>query len=131
MKPIQEREEEFQTALKEWTETRSKNSWDVMFFHILDCCTNILKKKAVGIRLKELDETALEAALYCMHLIRDNGARPEKLSSWCYLPVKRYLYSERKKLADKMIMFSDIQNEELSNNSIGDMVLVNTGELEE
>ena len=34
MKPIQEREEEFQTALKEWTEMRSKHSWDVMFFHI-------------------------------------------------------------------------------------------------
>lgn len=107
-KSIQEREIEFQDAMKNWVETKSKKYWDMMFLRILDACTNILKSKAVGIHIRDLEEVALDSTLYCMHLIKDNGVRPEKLSSFCYLPCIRYLHPAKKQFQDKISTFTDI-----------------------
>lgn len=105
-------EAEFQNALSKWKQFHDKASWDKMFYRVYECCKALAKKRAYGIVIPELESKALDAATYCMDLIK-RGKYPEKLSSMCYLHVQKFLYSEKTKRAEREIQLSALQDYQL------------------
>lgn len=113
-KDLEQREKEFQDAMKKWDSTKEKKYWDIMFLRVMDVCHNIAAKKLVGVRIdpEEFENRWMNAAMYVMSDIQ-KGRRPEKLSSYCYLRVFKFLYNPSDKQYDKMssIDITDPDNE--------------------
>ena len=89
---IAKAESDFQEALQAWISNNSdRNAWNTMYLLVYDCCINICKSKARNKHIDDLEGKALDATNYIMSFIRDRGARPEKLSSYCYMRCVKYL----------------------------------------
>lgn len=92
-------ETEFQKAYSSWVSSDdprlSKIYWDKMWFCVLLACTNIAKRILTQrnkiIEDERLEEISLDAAAYCMRFIKEKNVHPDKLSSYCYLRVMKFM----------------------------------------
>lgn len=109
----------FQSALTHWKDYKDKKSWDDMFMRAYECCKAIIKKRAYGICIPELESKALDAATYCMDLI-NRGNYPAKLSSMCYLHCSKFMYNEKLKRAEREVQLSALQDYQLTMESTND-----------
>lgn len=102
---------------KEWKDTNAlfseavKNGDnDTQFKCVLRICYGLVKQKLLKSKVVFSDEDAYELALDATMIIieryRRRGA-PEKLTSYCYLPVVGVLYDRKKIFADKIQYWSD------------------------
>lgn len=91
-----EQEDEFQRLYDIWINTQDrkeqKKAFDLMFIRILEVCKAIGKKINTAPNNPFLEERCLDAAIYFANRIKTTKIRPNKLSSWCYLGVKGFLY---------------------------------------
>lgn len=83
---------------------------DECFLMVYEACKNIAKTLCRGIRNTNLEDDALDAAMYCIECMDRLGHRPEKLSSYCYLRVKKFLYLPSRIRADRELSYEEIQN---------------------
>lgn len=111
---LQKREEEFQYYWEMYWHTadaKTQNmAWDKMFMLVINCCHNLAAKKLTGVTLDpdEFENRYMDAAMYVMEDIK-KGRRPQKLSSYCYLRVYKYLYDAKNQAYDRTLKvdFSD------------------------
>lgn len=121
-----ESEEKFQIALTEWNLTKSNKSWKQMFSCVVNCCQNICRKRLAnkGLSAERINDTAMDAAIYCMDCIKRLGHQPKKLSSYCWLRCTKEILSPQLQWSDKhMSVFSDYLAEsekEIENKIVGD-----------
>jgi len=101
----EEQEELFQEAMSKWDRTKNKKAWDEMWFRVYECCKAIAIKKAPGKPL--LEERSMDAACLVMDRIERLGARPEKLSSYCYWPVVASIQGPKAKKEDQELAMQD------------------------
>ena len=103
----EQNEARFQEAYNDWSANKDKASYDKMWFSIQFACENIAKsiytKRNVIISDEDLEEIILDSAMYVMKFI-NKGVRPDKLSSYCYLRVRRFIDEPKKIWYDKNIM---------------------------
>lgn len=95
----EENEANFQEAYDCWTTNKDKASYDKMWFSIQFACGNIAKsiytKRNIIVPDEELEEVILDSTMYVMKFI-NKGVRPDKLSSYCYLRVRRFIDEPKK-----------------------------------
>ena len=84
---------------------------DECFLMVYEACKNIAKTMCKGVRNTHLDEDALDATMYCIDCMDRLGHRPEKLSSYCYLRVKKFIYSPKRIREDREVSWEDYQND--------------------
>ena len=84
-----------------------KDAYDIIWFSIQFACENIAKsiytKRNVIISDEDLEEIILDSTMYVMRFI-NKGVRPDKLSSYCYLRVRRFVDEPKKVWYDQHIM---------------------------
>lgn len=97
-KDAKENEASFQSNYDLWQKTQNKHNWDEMWMSVYITCLNICKKiyksRKVIIEDEELVAKATDSAAYVMKFI-NKGVRPEKLSSYCYLRVLRFIQNPK------------------------------------
>lgn len=103
-----EAEEVFQEAFKEWETTNSKKAYDIMWIRVYECCRAIALRIAPGKPLVE--ERALEAAITIIERMIRLKQHPNKLSSWCYLPVRYALQGNKAIREDREMQYDDTLN---------------------
>lgn len=95
----EENEVIFQEAYNDWTTNKDKASYDKMWFSIQFACGNIAKsiytKRNIIVPDEELEEVILDSTMYVMKFI-NKGVHPDKLSSYCYLRVRRFIDEPKK-----------------------------------
>ena len=95
----EENEVIFQEAYNDWTTNKDKASYDKMWFSVQFACGNIAKsiytKRNIIVHDEELEEVILDSTMYVMKFI-NKGVRPDKLSSYCYLRVRRFIDEPKK-----------------------------------
>lgn len=95
----EQNEARFQTAYDEWTTNKDKASYDKMWFSVQFACGNIAKsiytKRNIIVPDGDLEEVILDSTMYVMKFI-NKGVRPDKLSSYCYLRVRRFIDEPKK-----------------------------------
>lgn len=106
-KKVEEKEIKFQEAMKNWVATNEKKYYDEMWFCVYDCIENIMKSKAFGIRVPCLTDKAMDATCKVMNKILNDGVRPEKLSSYCYLWAIGALYDKKTAKWERTESFDD------------------------
>ena len=108
-KSIVKREQEFQSAYKEWKETNNKEAWNIMFYRIYDCCHNIMAKQLIGVRIdpEDFENKLYDATLYVCKRLKEN-MEIGKLSSYCYLVCKGRLHNPRAQFNDKISYYDNI-----------------------
>ena len=94
-KEVEENERAFQEAMSQWVTTGDKQYWDTMFFCIHKACLYMAKSKCYGIVARDLNDKVMDAVLDIMNRIKNDGVRPEKLSSFCYLYTIGKLWSKK------------------------------------
>lgn len=94
-KEVEENERAFQEALSLWVETQEKQYWDTMFYCVQKSCLYMAKNKCYGIVVRDLNDKVMDATLDVMNKIKNDGVRPEKLSSFCYLYTIGKLWSKK------------------------------------
>lgn len=110
----EQNEVRFQTAYDEWNRAKenrdpesAKDAYDMIWFSIQFACGNIAKsiytKRNVTVPDEDLEEIILDSTMYVMKFI-NKGVRPDKLSSYCYLRVRRFIDEPKKVWADKNIV---------------------------
>ena len=119
-----EKEELFQDALLEWIVLKDDNALANMWFLVSECCSNICKSKLRGVSIGDdrFHDRVIQATSLCMHYILDNGKRPSKLSSFCYLPCIGILYGKAAKTEDSEV---SLDQQEEYQNTIGVDILGN------
>lgn len=102
-----EAEQKFQEVLKDWSETGNVQSRDQIWLLIHNCCSNICKARLKGISIgtDRLYDRVMDATVLCCHYIFDNGKRPNKLSSFCFLPCIGVLYGKAAKKEDSEVSY--------------------------
>ena len=102
----EQNEARFQEAYNDWTTNKDKASYDKMWFSIQFACGNIAKsiytKRNVIISDEDLEEIILDSTMYVMKFI-NKGVRPDKLSSYCYLRVRRFIDEPKKVWYDQNV----------------------------
>ena len=95
----EQNEARFQDAYNDWSTNKDKASYDKMWFSVQFACGNIAKsiytKRNVIISDEDLEEIILDSTMYVMKFI-NKGVRPDKLSSYCYLRVRRFIDEPKK-----------------------------------
>ena len=103
----EQNEARFQEAYNDWSKNKDKASYDKMWFSVQFACGNIAKsiytKRNVIISDEDLEEIILDSTMYVMKFI-NKGVRPDKLSSYCYLRVRRFVDEPKKVWYDQHIM---------------------------
>lgn len=81
------------------------NDWDIKWYCVQFACENLAKKQLKGIHMppERFEQRVGEAILECMEKIK-RGDKPDKLSSWCYWPVRRALWSKAAQQEDKEML---------------------------
>lgn len=107
-----ENESKFQKAWdrywhQETTKAGQKKQWDIMFLCVQFACENMAKSKAYGIRIVDLEGKALDATVKIMQKINE-GLRPDKLSSYCYLWVIGELWSKKHRRWEESTSFDGL-----------------------
>ncbi len=109
----EQNEARFQSAYDCWSLAKENNdikgakaAYDTIWFSIQFACGNIAKsiytRRKVIIPDEDLEEVILDSTIYVMKFI-NRGIRPDKLSSYCYLRVLRFINEPKKVWADKHI----------------------------
>ena len=65
-------EEQFQIELRKYRLNENKRSWDLMWFMVQYCCSNIAKSKLKGVTCPDFDGKVLDATLKCMQKRKGN-----------------------------------------------------------
>lgn len=99
-----EAEEQFQIELTRYRETESKTSWNLMWYLVSDCCSNIAKSKLKGIVCPDFEGKIMDATIKCMQKIKD-GENPQKLSSFCYFPVIGVIWDRKLQKEERTISY--------------------------
>lgn len=112
MKDFNDEEEAFQKYWdlfwhQETTKAGQKRAWDKMFILVQNACNACCKTKAYGIRIKDLEGKALDAACKIMDKIRE-GRRPKKISSYVYLYCIGQLYNKKHIEWERSQSFEDV-----------------------
>lgn len=94
-KEVEDNENTFSRALSLWVETQEKQYWDTMFYCVHKACLYMAKSKCYGIVVRDLNDKVMDATLDVMNKIKNDGVRPEKLSSFCYLYTIGKLWSKK------------------------------------
>lgn len=103
----EQNEARFQEAYNDWSTNKDKASYDKMWFSIQFACGNIAKsiytKRNIIVPDEDLEEIILDSTMYVMKFI-NKGVRPDKLSSYCYLRVLRFINEPKKVWEDQHIV---------------------------
>lgn len=110
----EQNEARFQEAYDDWARSKEnkdvdmiKNSYDTIWLSVQFACENIAKaiytKRNVIVSNDELSGIVIDSTIYVMKFI-NKGVRPNKLSSYCYLRVRRFIDEPKKVWADKNII---------------------------
>ena len=110
----EQNEARFQDAYNCWSLAKENNdqkgikdAYDIIWFSIQFACENIAKsiytKRNVIISDEDLEEIILDSTMYVMKFI-NKGVRPDKLSSYCYLRVLRFINEPKKIWYDQHII---------------------------
>lgn len=110
----EQNEARFQEAYDDWARSKEnkdvdmiKNSYDAIWLSVQFACENIAKaiytKRNVIVSNDELSGIVIDSTIYVMKFI-NKGVRPNKLSSYCYLRVRRFIDEPKKVWADKNII---------------------------
>ena len=102
----EQNETRFQTAYDDWNRAKenrdpkgAKDAYDTIWFSIQFACGNIAKsiytKRNITVPNEDLEEIILDSTMYVMKFI-NKGIRPDKLSSYCYLRVRRFIDEPKK-----------------------------------
>lgn len=97
-------EEQFQIELRKYRATESKISWNLMWYMVSDCCSNIAKSKLKGIVCPDFEGKVTDATIKCMEKIME-GEDPEKLSSFCYFPVIGVIWDRKLQKEERTISY--------------------------
>lgn len=81
-------EKDFQKA---WEEHNVDKMWWCVYNTCLNIAKSIYKSRGVIVPNEVLLEKAVDGASYCLKFILEKNVRPEKLSSYCYLRVLRFI----------------------------------------
>lgn len=100
MNDIQKKEKGFQIALSKYRQFGDRNSYEAMWSFVIDCCSNIAKKKLKGIKINDLHDKIMDSQADVMAKI-ESGQNPLKMSSFCYYPVINALYNKKVQREDK------------------------------
>ena len=102
----EQNEANFQEAYNDWNINKDKASYDKMWLSVQFACGNIAKsiytKRNIIIPDEDLEEIILDSTMYVMKFI-NKGVRPNKLSSYCYLRVRRFIDEPKKVWEDQHI----------------------------
>lgn len=110
----EQNEARFQDAYNCWSLAKENNdqkgikdAYDIIWFSIQFACENIAKsiytKRNVIISDEDLEEIILDSTMYVMKFI-NKGVRPDKLSSYCYLRVRKFIDEPKKIWEDQHII---------------------------
>ena len=110
----EQNEARFQDAYNCWSVAKENNdqkgikdAYDIIWFSVQFACENIAKsiytKRNVIVPDEDLEEIILDSTMYVMKFI-NKGIRPDKLSSYCYLRVRRFIDEPRKIWEDQHIV---------------------------
>lgn len=110
----EQNEARFQDAYNCWSLAKENNdqkgikdAYDIIWLSIQFACENIAKsiytKRNVIISDEDLEEIILDSTMYVMKFI-NKGVRPDKLSSYCYLRVRRFIDEPKKVWEDQHII---------------------------
>lgn len=109
---MEEREIDFQNTWDVWLNADDpiikKEAQDHMFVLVKNACDACCKKKAVGIRLPDLEEKSLNATIKVMNKIINDNIRPEKISSYVYLWCIGELYNKKTKMWERSLSYEDV-----------------------
>lgn len=94
-KEVEDNENTFSKALSLWVDTQEKQYWDTMFYCVYKACLYEAKSKCYGIVVRDLNDKVVDATLDVMNKIKNDGERPKKLSSFCYLYTIGKLWSKK------------------------------------
>ena len=81
-------EKDFQKA---WEEHNVDKMWWCVYNTCLNIAKSIYKSRGVIVPNEVLLEKAVDGASYCLKFILEKNVRPERLSSYCYLRVLRFI----------------------------------------
>ena len=109
----EQNEARFQDAYDSWSLAKENNdqkgikdAYDIIWLSIQFACGNIAKsiytKRNVIISDEDLEEIILDSTMYVMKFI-NKGVRPDKLSSYCYLRVRRFVDEPKKVWYDQNV----------------------------
>ena len=97
-------EEQFQIELNRYRNTGSKTSWNLMWYMVSDCCSNIAKSKLKGVMCPDFEGKVTDATIKCMEKIME-GENPGKLSSFCYYPVIGVIWDRKLQKEERTISY--------------------------
>lgn len=81
-------EKDFQKA---WEEHNVDKMWWCVYNTCLNIAKSIYKSRGVIVPNEVLLEKAVDGASYCLKFILEKNVRPEKLSSYCYFRVLKFI----------------------------------------
>ena len=96
-------DDKWSNIVKDYPNTRNE-----CFLMLYEACKNIAKALCKGIRNTHLEEDALDATMYCIYCMDKLEHKPEKLSSYCYLRVKKFLYSPSRIREDREVSLNEL-----------------------
>lgn len=103
-----EQESAFQEAMSKWVANPDdKKAYDEMWLRVHECCKAAASKICKGIPMPSdvFHDRVMEATMKCMRYILDNGKRPIKLSSFCYLPTLGSMQGPRARREDTELSY--------------------------
>ena len=109
----EQNETRFQNAYSDWSRAKenkdpesAKDAYDTIWMSVQFACSNIAKsiytKRNVTIPDEDLEEIILDSTMYVMKFI-NKDVRPNKLSSYCYLRVRRFIDDPKKVWYDQNV----------------------------
>lgn len=81
-------ESDFQEA---YDKHDTQKMWWCVYIVCLNIAKSIYKRRGVIVPNERLLEVAIDGTAYCMKFVLEKGVRPEKLSSYCFLRVRRFI----------------------------------------
>jgi hypothetical protein len=99
------------------------DDWSIKWYCVTFACENLAKKQLQGINIgpEKFEQRVGEAVFECMEKIK-RGDKPDKLSSWCYWPVRRALWSKSAIQEDRECLSYEEHTENiLAQENIGDI----------
>ena len=81
-------EKDFQKA---WEDHNVDKMWWCVYNTCLNIAKSIYKSRGVIVPNEVLLEKAVDGASYCLKFILEKNVRPEKLSSYCYFRVLKFV----------------------------------------
>src|SRR5574344_327833 len=108
-------QKEFDKAFNEYTEDNTnKKAWDMMWKCIQSANFNIINRMTKhSLFVEDANDYATDVTCSVMQKVRDKGAHPTKLTSYCYLPCLQ-IFAKQKQFEDSII-FGEVETDENGN----------------